>query len=126
MDLNSLLQPMETEVEILHPVTNKPTGIKVVLLSRYHPDIKAMVRKIQDTRMAQARRNKPMDAATIEDETLEVLAASVKSWQGLDRDGEALACTRENVLDLLRNPGYQWMRRQIDESLGNDALFFGA
>lgn len=126
MDLTSLLQPMETVVEILHPVTSKPVGIRVTLLSRYHPEIKAMVRKIQDGRVASARRGKPLDAATIEDETLEVLAASVQSWDGVERDGEALSCTRENVLDLLRNPGYQWMRRQIDESLGNDALFFGA
>ena len=126
MDLTSLLQPMETEVEILHPVTNKPTGIKVTLLSRYHPDIKAMVRKIQDSRVAQARRNKPMDAAAIEEEMLEVLAASVKCWSGLERDGAAIPCTRENVLDLLRNPGYQWLRKQIDDSMGNDALFFGA
>lgn len=126
MDLSSLLQPLETEVEIIHPATSKPVGIRVTLLSRHHPDIKAMARKIGDSRMALARRNKPMDSAAIETELVEILVASVKSWSGVDRDGVPLACTPENVRDLLSNPGYQWIRKQLDDAMGNDALFFGA
>jgi hypothetical protein len=52
------------------------------------------------------------------------LAAAVLGWEGLTENGEPLPCTPENVTALLTD--YAWVRRQVDEAIGNDALFFSA
>lgn len=124
MDLSELSQAMETEVELIHPVTNKPTGIKVILRSRHSAEMKALARQVADSRLALARRNKSMDSAAIEDEVTGFMVASVRSWSGITKGGTPLECTPENVKGILIDPGLQWIKKQLDEALGNDALFF--
>jgi len=50
-----------------------------------------------------------------EDETAH-LAACVLDWRGIGRGGQAIACTRENVLALLKDDSKGWFRRAVKEA----------
>jgi hypothetical protein len=51
-----------------------------------------------------------------EDETVH-MASCVLAWRGIGKGGQALPCTKENVLALLADPAKGWFRRAVKEAL---------
>ena len=123
-DIFSFRQSAQTEVEIIHPLTNKPVGIKFLIISRHTAEVKNLARQMADKRIASARKGKPIDTASLEDESLDLLVAAVKGWDGVEDEGKPIPCTAEKVREILSTPGLEWIRKQVDDALGNDALFF--
>lgn len=124
MNIADLLQSPTTTVDIIHPLTNKPTGIKFTLFSRHSLEVKGLARQIADKRMAAVRQNKPLDTASMDEEALDLLVASIKGWEGIEEDGQSVPFSQAKARDLISRQGLEWLRKQLDEALGNDALFF--
>lgn len=67
-----------------------------------------------------AENNTKPELGEVRDEQIAVVAACVAGWNE-DFFGYFAP---EEVFDLLQNPGYDWLRVQIEATLGNKANFF--
>lgn len=126
MELSKLKANPSTVLDLIHPDPEQnPTGIQITLASRDSEAVKAVMDKAMQRRLAALRKGnlKPVNPSDIEAEAISALVAAVEGWNGLTVDGEPLACTPENVRALLTD--HAWVRRQLDEAMGNEALFFG-
>lgn len=127
MELAKLKPNPTLRFEVVHPDPEEnPSGFWITLAGMDSPAVKAAQDKVTDKRLAALRKGaqKPLTTAEVEAQALAVLTAAVVAWEGLTEDGEDVPCTPENVRALLTE--HTWVRRQVDEALGNDALFFGA
>lgn len=128
MDLSNL-KPEARTVEIKHPRTDEPIGIRVTLLPDSDPKVKAVRRKRMDANLA-SRRNK-FTAAQLEAFTTDLLVAAIAGWEwyGKGDDGNGLTFkgakpefTDENVRAVVKE--LDWFRDQLNAELGDDAAFF--
>jgi hypothetical protein len=123
MDLSTITTSAQT-VDIIHPGTGEEIGLKLQVISRDDPAVKRVQRRITDKRLKRGFRK--VTAEQIDEENIEVLAAAVTNliW-GKDASwgGKKLECTPENVKLLL---GQAWLRKQVEEAIGEDAEFFSA
>lgn len=119
MELSKLKPNPTTRVEL----KNAP-GLFVILASRDNPEVKAVINKATEKRIAVMRggRPKPFSVSEMEAESLAVLRAAVQGIDDQTGEGEPMEFTPENVSALL---AIDWVRRDLDEAMGNDALFFG-
>jgi hypothetical protein len=122
MDLASLVAGKNT-VDITHPKTGEPIGLKVTLRSSDAPEVKEVARKhLNDTLML---RGKTPSAEKVEARALDLMVASVESWEwapGVTWGNEALECTPANVRRVLKDA--PWIKRQLDVALGDEGAFF--
>ncbi len=119
MKISDLKPLPTTKVELLK--ANEPTGIFVTLTSRDSAEVKAVVQKASEKRLAAMRKgsNKPFAMADIEQDALNVLRAAIVGIE--DTTEDPMEFTPETVEELL---AIDWVRRQLDEAMGNEALFF--
>lgn len=117
-----------TAVEIIDPVSGEPMGLTVTL----RPLSDAAVVKVQnryakDIRDALMRR-KPTQAME-EERDVETLATAIVGWDWNDatiggQPISPLAFTPENVRAVLRAKKLSFIRRQVDQKLGEEGDFF--
>lgn len=122
MDLSSV-KPVDRRVDIKHPVTREDTGLVFVLKPYSDPSVKAVQRRLANTRLRNGRK---ITAEQLEDAKLEVLCAAVSGWEWNGEatfGGEKLEFNAANVRKVLKS--VDWIREQVDEELGDDAAFFG-
>jgi fumarylacetoacetate (FAA) hydrolase family protein len=126
MELSKLKPNPTTTLELVHPDPEQnPTGVVLTLAGRDSAEVKAVLASITARHIAAQRKGvKAAKQEDIEADAIRLLAAAVLGWEGLTENGEPLPCTPENVTTLLTD--YAWVRRQVDEAIGNDALFFSA
>ncbi|WP_424813569.1 hypothetical protein [Roseococcus sp. YIM B11640] len=137
-DLGSIVVQDTTELEILHPQTDKPTGWKITLAGPGHPVTQEIgndaarerlkLEREQDAARVNGRKWKP-DAADPEAERLRILgrvAKRILGWSPVNLNGSPFPYTAENALDLLTNPQRVWAGNQVVERLGEDASFIGS
>lgn len=119
-------------VDILHPKTSQPIGIRFVILGGDSETARAMLRKQQTRRLGNAQRNRNALSRTpdeIEADNVELLAACTREWfTGNEATieitpGEWVPCTPENAARLYTDPGFAWLREQIDREIGDRANF---
>lgn len=125
MELSKLKANPSTVIDLIHPDPEQnPTGVTITLASRDSDPVKAVMAKAMDKRLVALRKgsHKPVNPAEFEAEAINTLSAAVLDWSGLTEGGEPLPCTPENVRALLTDNA--WIRRQLDEAMGNEALFF--
>ena len=116
------------EIEITHPVTSKPLGLKVKVASYASERVKAVQRRIANRSLRENKRN-PKRTATVEEleeASTEILAAAVVGWSGFELKGKPLECNRENVLSVLNNPDLWFIREQIDKAADDVTAFMPA
>ena len=53
---------------------------------------------------------------------IEVLIDCTISWENVKFNGEEYECTRENIEKLYRNPGYDWLVKQLFAASGDKSL----
>ncbi|WP_428428228.1 hypothetical protein [Pararhizobium sp.] len=107
------------ELELLHPVTNVPTGLKMTLAG---PDSETqrrarltMLDRIGELAMADGR----VSAEHREAESIAMLARCVLRWD-IAQDGQPLPLTHDNAVRLL---SVSWVREQADAFAGTRANF---
>ena len=125
--LDSIVDAQENgvDIEILHPGTGEPLGMKFHVVGQdSKPFIKAR-RKVVSARMGK-RAISRKDPEKLERDGLETLACCVVSWStggepGIKLDGEVLDCNPENVMKVFER--FPFIREQVDEVVGDRAAF---
>jgi hypothetical protein len=122
------ISPTERTIEILHPRTKEPVGIRVVLVSLEDDKLSKLKRKIQDRKNGLEARGKHFKAEEVEENKNELLFSSMVGWEWYDATykGEKPAFTRAKVYELLNDPARVWFRDQLLIELGDTEAFFAS
>lgn len=131
MDIANL-KPVERTIEIVHPATGEPIGIRVGLVSLDDDRLRKVRRAITDERMRLEQRGKSFKSEDIEENARKLLYTAVIKWEwysvsGKKEDtcnfnGEVPELTQKNfyaVIDAL-----PWLATQLNEAIGETKGFF--
>jgi hypothetical protein len=121
MDISTIVAEART-IEIKHPVTGEPIGLRVTLRPDSADEVQAVKRKLVNERL---RRDLKPSAERIEENGYLLLDASISGWEwdgDLTFEGSKPELSPKNLRKVLKR--LTWMRDQIDTELGNDAAFF--
>lgn len=114
--------PTTRTIDILHPATKEPIGLRIDLRPESHPAVREAVRKITNDRLN--LRGK-LSAERMEANRLDVLIASIDGWNwegDTTFEGEKLAFAEPNVRKVLKK--LPWIRDQVDIALAETEEFF--
>jgi hypothetical protein len=112
----------ERRLDIVHPATQEPVGLVLILLPDSHPQVKAAARKAINDRIN--HRGK-VGAEQIEASRISMLCASIGGWewQGeLTFHGEKPDFSPQALQQLLKE--LPWVGEQADAALSDRAEFF--
>ena len=128
-------------VHLRHPKTNTPLGVRIFVAGVDSETYRSQIRRQQNRRMEQARRSRGLNisAEELENDALDLLVACTKGWEAdIEEHGEKktvpaipfgerglLDCTPENVRAIYANPGFSWLREQVDAEIGDRSNFLG-
>lgn len=139
------LKPNTVTVELKHPGTGAPLGVRVDVQSMQSDAVKAVERTLKNKALKAGRNN--VTAEKIDDNTVLILAAAVVSWEFYtpvltpetevngkkipavlgdvpDIDGDIKPpCSQINKVKLMSVPP---LAKQVDDVLGDDTLFFAS
>lgn len=129
MDLSQITAAIQQDEEgVVVPLTDRggepqfaadgsPVSITIVGMesARYRRAHDAQTR-----RMMRTRRTK-LEPEDIRQNRVALAAAAIIAWHGIERDGQPVPCTPENV-DLLLRPS--WMLAQVESAIEAHADFF--
>lgn len=121
MDI-ATITPSARTVEITHPGTGEPIGLKVELLPDSDDKVQAARRKWLNERM---QRNKKITVEAAEAHQLNVIEAAVSGWAwggDLTFHGEKPAFSPAVLRKVLKE--LPWVKSQLDSELGDEAAFF--
>lgn len=138
MDLTSL-KPTERVIEILHPATETPIGLRVTLLSIEDDRMKSIRRQITDNSLKLQARGKSFKAEELERNQNMLMFTGTTGWEwynptgkegdkGYDPDampnfnGEQPAYNQKNFLELAEE--LYWFADQVQEAIGDTKAFF--
>lgn len=126
-DLSTLEDIAEAEVQLKRDGELLP--IWVMLAGPEHAKRKAFVfAKQRRLRQQLAKHGKVEFQDPVEDEQdeLELLASCVLGWRGVLWKGQAVECTKANVLAYLGNPKLAWFRRSVKAAFEDNEAFIAA
>ncbi|MCY1042712.1 hypothetical protein OV208_15415 [Corallococcus sp. bb12-1] len=125
-DLSSLTRHDTLRVDILHPITGKPTGMVVEVAGmdsqRYSEATRSIIDKATAGAPRTSRRARQEATRDMEADALELLVACTVSWTGVMERGAEVPLTPENARRLYA--AHPWLRRQVDEAVSDRASFF--
>lgn len=122
MDISSIVASART-VDIVHPATSEPIGLKITLLPESDSRVQDARRKWINERLH--TRNAKFTAEKVEERTLSLIVAAVSGWDWSGEanfNGEQLTFSEPNLRKVLK--ALPWIREQIDSELGDNAAFF--
>jgi len=139
MDL-STLKPSERTIEILHPATDLPIGIRVTLLSLEDDRMKSIRRQITDNSLKAQAKGKSFKSDELERNQHMLMFTGTTGWEwynptgeegddGYDPDqmpsfqGEKPAYNQKNFLAIAKE--LYWFADQVQEAIGDTKAFFG-
>ncbi|QTK36150.1 hypothetical protein [Xanthomonas citri] len=112
----------ERAIDIKHPATEVPVGLRITLLPDTHPKVREASRKALDDRLQGKGK---VTAAKMEQGRTDMLVASVGAWEwqgDLTFHGAKPPLTDESVRKVLKE--LPWIGDQLEVELGNRAEFF--
>lgn len=121
MDIASITAAART-VDITHPATGEPIGLKVELLPDSDDKVQTAKRKWLNERL---QRNKKLTVEAAEAHSINVIEAAVTGWKwegDLTFHGEKPTFTPGALRKVLKE--LPWVKAQIDTELGDEAAFF--
>jgi len=138
MDIASI-KPSERMVEIVHPKTEKPIGIRVSVMSMTDERMKKIRRAIQNEKLRLDARGKNFKAEDVEANQNDLLFSAMTGWQWYnptgeknDKDFDADAdatfhgkkpeFTKQNVIAVLTE--LEWIADQISAAISDEKAFF--
>lgn len=125
-DLSKILEEslQEATLTIYHPVSGVDLGIRIKVCSPDSERYRKHERAIKNRALTQARKqkNNQLSMEAIEESSMDLLVGSIVSWDGVVWGGQPLECTEENARQLFEQ--FPFIRRQVDEFLGDVANFF--
>ena len=123
MDISTLV-PTDRVIEIKHPQTEQLLGIRVTIVSLNDSKLKAIRKRIVNKRLELEKRGKSFKADDIEENELDILVASVTSWEWYDAEfhGEKPVFNENNVRKVFGE--LPWFKDQVAEAVGDEKAFF--
>lgn len=141
MDISNVKPASEIIVDILHPATDEPLGIKVAVCSLDDDKLKRVKRKIQDDAIALQRKNKSLKSDEIDANRSLICFTSMSGWswekpllkpatndkpaiygEEPSFHGEKPTFNQANVYRVFDE--LPWFRDQIEEKIGETKSFF--
>lgn len=133
------LKPIERTIDIKHPGTGGPLGVRVRIMSMEDERLKKLKREITDDRFKLESKNKSLKAENVEQNDERLLFAGTLGWEwynptgsegddGYDADatpvfnGEQPEYNPKNFRDVIR--ALPWFADQIREEMQEDKAFF--
>lgn len=113
----------ECEIQIFNPITKKPTGIYVTVLSKDSEVYRDLQKKQAHARFKQfgRQRSAALTSEELEEESLQLLVACTKTWRGMAYKGKELDCSPENVRMIYEN--VSTIREQVDDAIHDRGNF---
>jgi hypothetical protein len=118
----STIVAAERGIDIKHPATEQPIGLRITLLPDHHSQVKAASRKAVNDRLISRGK---VTAEKMEAGRTDMLVASVGGWEFQDEltfHGEKPAFSEQALRKLFKE--LPWVAEQVDLELGNRAEFF--
>jgi hypothetical protein len=117
-----------TEMILRHPVTSAPLyqddltekAVTITLAGADSSRFRAAERANRNKRLKGLRMRTP-SAEEIDEDGLELLSRCTLAWDGVELDGQVLACTQANARMLYKR--LPWVREQVDNFMGDRANF---
>lgn len=122
-DLTSIVAASRA-IDILHPATGEPVGLRLTLLPDSDPKVKSASRKALNERMSGKGK---VTAEKIEQNRIDMLVASIGDWQwtgDLTLDGEKPAFSDTKLRAVLEDENLAWISQQVEAELRDTAAFF--
>jgi len=138
MDL-ATLTPIERKIEIKHPVTDEPIGVRIGLVSMDDQSMMKLRRQITDRSQKLAQKQKTFSAEELEQNSNDILYTAITGWEWYnptgnegdagyeptampDFNGEVPEFTKRNLIAI--NKQLAWFKRQISDELEEVKDFF--
>lgn len=138
MDLSEI-KPVERIVEILHPKSDAPLGLRVSLRSINDPAMKAAKRRIQDEKTRLDKAGKILKAERIEENQNDLIYGAMTGWEwynptgkqgdeGFDPNadltfkGKKPEFNKPSVLMVLNE--LEWVVDQLADAISEEKAFF--
>lgn len=117
------------KLELRHPNTGEVLRhddgrpFTITLVGRDSNRFMSLARAQSDRRLQQALRSRqPVMTAAVEKDDTELLVNATLEWD-IIFDGKPAENNPKAYRDVYSNPGYRWLREQVDEFVGNRANF---
>jgi hypothetical protein len=125
MDL-STIKPSERILEIVHPSTGEPIGVRVTAISITDPSLKQAKKRILDRRLSLEQKGKGFKADDIESNLSELLFASLTGWDWYGKDvsfhGEKPQFNKVNVTKVFQE--LEWFQTQVYDFVNETSAFY--
>ncbi len=121
MDISTIVAA-ERAVEIKHPASGEPIGLRITVRPESDPAVVAARRRFLNDRL---HRGGKLTAEKLEQQQNAVIQAAVSGWdwQGeLTFEGAKPEFSEANLARVLKR--LPWVKQQLDEELGDTAAFF--
>lgn len=129
------------DLELLNPVTDKPTGLFIKLVGFHSDAVQKVVNEQRNDGLKRSfeatRKGKPLTATVeeIDRNTARTLAAATVGWftkegdkieDGLPFGKSRLVFSTEEAERLYLQPGFDWLAKQVDKAISDLANFIRA
>jgi len=121
MDLSNI-KAAERVLEIMHPATGEATGVKLMLRPPTDPKVDAVRRRLINSMLA--KKTQKQTADSMEADSIALLSATVADIEFTGDalwNGEKPAFSAALVKEML---SVVWLRKQVDEAVGDTEAFF--
>jgi hypothetical protein len=122
MDLSEIVASTNV-VEIKHPATAEPIGLKITLRATSSKEVREVQRRMLNENLK--NRGRTLTAEKVEANRLDVLVAATQAWDWageLTFKGAKPEFNAENVRKVYKD--LSWVKDQVDDALSDDAAFF--
>jgi len=124
MDLLAI-KPDTAIVDIKHPSSGKPVGLKIECVSLDDDRVKAVERQIRNRALRSGRNN--TTAEKLEAVTTEIQAAAIVGWTWSDElELGGMKNPELNKSNVEKVLGVPWIAKQVNTVLDDETAFFGS
>jgi hypothetical protein len=127
MDLVSIQDTDSVEFELKDPRDNKtPLGAFITLAGPEHPKRRTMVFAAQRRARVRMQKIGRLDFADPEEDEqagIDMAVACTLGWRGIEEGGKPVQFSEAAARDIYTRKGFTWIRRQVQDALGDQALF---
>lgn len=107
------------ELEILHPVTFRPTGIKIQLYSAESEQWRKAFNRVLKENGKYEKMRDGVPPEKNERDRVSLLVAVTAGWSGVTENGVELPFNEANARRIYEHRKLSFIRRQIDEFIAN-------
>lgn len=121
MDLSSLFASDTAEIQIKHPKTGETLeGVSITVAGNASEEYRRVRTELAKRRIESSR---SITVEELENSAMRMLVACIKGWKGIQMNGVDYPFSAANAKELFGNPGYYWLKEQVEAGVGDVANF---